>query len=156
MQMWLGAIVFIVAVLLYSYKRQIERARINAEMVESFLASAEYYYGLLGINFVLQGYYKDRRVTYFYRLDSEYNGSRYNLYIEPKRELPRQPFFMFSYPRPTPHTQLRGNRIYYDRWSPLRGGVFNLGGVALFTEEELRDALEELTQASQTLETKMP
>ena len=83
MQMWEGAILLIVVVLLYSYKRQIDRARINARMVESFLVSSEYHYGLLGINFVLQGYYKDE-VFHFY-VSIQYNGSRYNLYIEPKR-----------------------------------------------------------------------
>ena len=145
-------LLLMVGVMIYSYKRQIERARINAEVVVSFLKATEMRQGFLGISFTLEGWYKDRKVVYFYRLDSESNGSSYNLYIEPKRVLPAQRFFIMGYPRPTPNTFLRGNKVFYAKCSPLRGGLLNVGGMALFTAEELKGILEELTQAAEQIE----
>jgi hypothetical protein len=143
-----------VGVMIYAYRRQIARAGINAEAVKSFLKSPEMRYGILGINFTLEGWYKDRKVVYFYRLDSESNGSDYNLYIEPKYVVPANNFFMLKYPRPTQNTYLRGNKVFYSKWSPLRGGFLNLGGMALFAEDEIRVVLEELTQAAEQVENK--
>jgi len=145
-------LLLLVGVGLYSYKRQVERARINAEVVKSFLKVTQMRQGFLGINFTLEGWYKDRKVIYFYRLDSECNGSDYNLYIEPRYVLSAQRFFTLRYPRPTPNTFLRGNKVFYAKCSPLRGGLFNIGGMALFTEEELKGILEELTQAAEQIE----
>lgn len=145
-------LLLLVGVGLYSYKRQVERARINAEVVKSFLKAAQVRQGFLGINFTLEGWYKDRKVIYFYRLDSECNGSDYNLYMEPRYVLSMQRFFTLRYPRPTQNTFLRGNKVFYSRCSPLRGGLFNIGGMALFTEEELKGILEELTQAAEQIE----
>ena len=145
-------ILLVVGVGVYAYKRQVERARINAEVVKSLLKASEMRLGFLGINFTLEGWYKDRKVAYFYRLDSECNGSDYNLYIEPRYVLPAQRFFTLGYPRPTSNTSLRGNKVFYSKCSPLRGGLFNIGGMALFTEEELKGILEELTQAAEQIE----
>ncbi len=144
-------ILLIVGVIIYSYKRQIERGHINAEVVKSLLKAPEMRYTFLTINFTLEGWYKDRKIVYFYCLDSESNGSKYNLYIEPKYGLPAKKFFILSYPHPTQNTILRGGKIFYSKWSPLRGGFFN-GGMALFTVEELRGILEELIQAAEQIE----
>jgi hypothetical protein len=147
-------ILLAVGVMIYAYRRQIERAGINAETVKSFLKAPEMRYGVLGINFTLEGWYKDRKVVYFYRLDSECNGSDYNLYMEPKHAVPTNRFFILKYPRPTQNTCLRGNKVFYSKWSPLRGGFLNLGGMALFSEEEIRAVLEELAQAAEQVENK--
>ena len=91
-------IILVLGVMFYAYKRQIERAQINAEVVKYFLKATEMRYGFLNINFTLEGWYKERKVVYFYRLDPESTGSDYNIYIVPRHSLPAKKFFLLSYP----------------------------------------------------------
>ena len=143
---------FALLLLAYSYNRQIQNAHSNGATVEAFLQTAVLRSKFFGINFDLEGYYRDRRVVYRYRMSSERSHSSDDIYIEPKITLPKQCWFLVDYPRPTPHTRLMKGRIFYDNRTFFRGGFFNLGNLVLLTSEEVRDILEELTQAASLVE----
>jgi len=145
-------IILAIWLMVYSYRRQIERARLNADIIKSFLKAPEMRLGFLNINFTLEGWYKDRKISYFYHLDSECNGSKYNLYITPKYAPIENRLFLLKYPRPTKNTYLKKDKIFYSKWTPLRGGLFNPGGMVLFTAEEIGGILEELTLAAEQVE----
>jgi hypothetical protein len=92
----------------------------------------------------LEGLYKGRKVTLAYPHFDK--GPNRIFSIEPRAIPVPQGAFLFSYPRPTPNTKWKGDKVVYSS-----GGFFVRAGDSHFNvygAEELRLILEELTEAA--------
>jgi len=147
------AAIMIVAVgVVSAYRRQIESARCNARILSEVLQSVVNTDGFLKINFALEGFYKTRKVGYVYHLsDKQYNPYS-RLFVEPKffSHNRSQPWFRLWYFKPTPHTYLKGARIYYA--GPLGFTRMTWGGLAVMRREDVQQVLEELVRAAELVE----
>jgi len=139
--------------LVYSYGRQVRTAHANLETVKGLLETPEVEYKFFGINFDLRGRYQGRRVVYVYRMSDERSSADYDISMEPRVALPEQKWFLVDYPRPTQNTRLIREKIRYSKRSFFRGGLFNLGNLLLFSPEEVREVLQELSEAARRVET---
>ncbi|MDD5653868.1 MAG: hypothetical protein PHT31_06910, partial [Candidatus Omnitrophica bacterium] len=139
---------------IYGYRRMVQFARTNIEALSKLLEAPNQNSGFLKLS--LEGFYKGRKIILTYFLISDSNNF-INPSIEPRAVYIKQKLFSLDYPSITEHTQLRKNRIFYNCRKPysiLEKSNFSWGDIRLFTEEEFRQILEELTQAAEIVERK--
>jgi hypothetical protein len=146
------AILGIILVSIYGYRRMGEMVGLNFDTLSRILEAP-----VVNSRFLqpsLEGYYKGRKVILSYLFLAPYNNF-VNPHIEPRAILRKQNFFCLDYPSITEHTTLKGKRIGYNCRRPfgtIEKSNFSWGNIRVYSEEEFRAILEELTQAAEIVE----
>jgi len=151
-QIYIFLILFVMWLAIYGYRRMSQFARTNIEVLSKLLQTPNQISSFLKLS--LEGFYKGRKIILTYFLTSDSNNFL-NPSIEPRAIHRKQKLFSLDYPSITTHTQLRKNRIFYNCRKPygiLEKWNFSWGDIRLFTEEEFRAILDELTQAAEIVE----
>ncbi len=106
--------------------------------------TVEYPFLSLPLIMKINGRYKNRKVNCIFNA-LFFSPTAIRIAMTPLRDLPSQPVFMVSYPKPTKNTVRQGNEIAY---------VINTGAVKLkeYTETDITGILNELTEATEKSE----
>jgi len=139
-------ILCLLLLLFYSYRRIYEKASLNIDTLSLYLEAPQISKGFLNSTLKLEGFYKGRKVILNYIM-GEHNAS--GPAMELRHMIKPQKNFLFNYPRPTQNTQLRGNKVWYIRYDPFRGGW---GNIPVYSDQELREILEELKNSAEIAE----
>jgi hypothetical protein len=148
------AILAVLLVIIHGYRRMGQMARENFDTLSRILEAPVEHSRFFQPS--LEGYYKGRKVILSYVF---IEGNNFlNPHIEPKAILRQQRPFCLTYPKITEHTYLKGKRISYNsrRFSLTIGPGYAWGDIRVFSEEEFRNILEELTQAAHIVESPAP
>jgi len=147
-------IVGIVLLAIYGYRRMLQSTKQNITTLSGLLEVPTVNSRFLNLS--LEGFYKERKVVLFY-LFLSHNNNFVNPSMEPRIVLKKEPFFCIDYPKITEHTHLKKGKVVYNCRRPfgiIEASNFSWGNIRVFSEEEFRDILEELTQAAQMVESK--
>lgn len=130
----------------YIYWRLFQAIAENFAMLGVLLAGAERRTTFFSSR--LEGLYKGRKVTLIYPHFDK--GPNRIFSIEPRAIPVPQKAFLLSYPRPTPNTKWKGDKVVYSsRGFFIRASDSHF---KVFGVEELRLILEELAEAAQKIE----
>ncbi len=135
-----------IAIAYFVYRRMFDVIAENFETLGAMLTGAQRKTTFFSSN--LEGYYKSRKVSLSYPHFDK--GPHRRLSMEPRNIPIPQKAFMISYPRPTPNTQWKGDKVYYST-----RGIFVRSTdsyLKVFASEELVGMLEELSEAAQKVE----
>ena len=139
-------IILVFALVIISRRTTYDKADANSQIFIGLVEQATFKKGLLGSGFTIEGFYKGRKVILRFIMGGD-NSDIFDLSMEVRANPQKQKLVIFRYPRPTENTELRGNLLRYIS----RRGIFN-PFPPLYTEEEYRQMLEELSRVAVKIE----
>ncbi len=130
-------------------KIRLDRTLENVELVSNYLNRFQIKKSIFSVS--IKGYYKNRPVEW--RGYPSEDDNLVDILRGFRIEIEKKPLFLPDQSRPTPNTQLRGNKICY---TPVfRSGLdrfSNLLSIPVLGSSQVEDVLEELTQAAEIVE----
>ncbi len=143
---------FVCIFAVYWLKRQRNRAIQSFSAFSQFLEMPKVISRFFGMTLCLSGMYQTRKFGWDYNIFHEENELQ--IYLKPKCSIQLKTF-MFSYPRPTPKTYMRGSKVYFSMRF-LKGSFLSrlrsADPIPLLSREDAQHILEELTKSAEIVE----